>query len=189
MVINDIMLLKLERPAELNDFVQPACLPFGDDLPREIVDMGEEGAPPFPLDDESCTQHGPCPVVIGWGKSYAGDYNETRTVASANQQKLELPLVNNANCGDKWATLFKTDILREHVQLHHHLCAGGQDGKDSCKGDSGGPLVWKRDDGNPTYLVGAVSAGTSTCGIGTPAIFTRITSHIEWIRNILAQYP
>jgi secreted trypsin-like serine protease len=33
--------------------------------------------------------------------------------------------------------------------------------------------------------VGIVSAGTSECGIGAPAIFTRVTSYINWIIKTL----
>lgn len=66
------------------------------------------------------------------------------------------------------------------------LCAGGENGIDSCKGDSGGPLM--AIDGR-TYLdrpywysVGIVSFGPTPCGsIGWPGVYTRVSSYINWI--------
>ena len=66
-----------------------------------------------------------------------------------------------------------------------HLCAGGEDGKDSYKGDSGGPLMARRTRLDPWQLVGVVSGGTKRCGIGAPGIFTRVTQYRQWIRNNL----
>ena len=60
-------------------------------------------------------------------------------------------------------------------------------GKDSCNGDSGGPLVYRKNNGEgvPWYQVGIVSFGTRECGIGSPAIYTRITAYINWIADHL----
>lgn len=47
------------------------------------------------------------------------------------------------------------------------LCAGGEEGKDSCNGDSGGPLMGEDllNGFNPyTYLAGIVSFGPRACG-------------------------
>ena len=58
---------------------------------------------------------------------------------------------------------------------------------DSCQGDSGGPLLLR--DGNladePWYLIGIVSFGTSNCGIGAPAVYTKITNYLDWIEKNL----
>jgi len=167
LVINDIVLIKLQRPVELNDYVQPACLPMTLHSPDLLQDLGEQQTPLKP-------------VVIGWGKSYDEDYNETATVASAFQQKLELPLVKNRDCSGIWSEFFKRNLTGD-ITVQHFICAGGEKGKDSCSGDSGGPLVIRESDADPTYLVGVVSAGTSRCGIGAPAIFTRVTSMLSWI--------
>ena len=66
-----------------------------------------------------------------------------------------------------------------------HPCAGGEVGQDSCKGDSGGPLMARRDELSPWQQVGVVSGGTFICGIGAPAIFTRVTQYSQWIRDNL----
>lgn len=170
MVVNDILLIKLQRPVELSDYVQPACLPTAFAPTPKLLQDADLGEKETEIK----------PVVIGWGRSYNGDYNETSTVASAFQQKLELPLVNNKDCARIWSKKFKVN-LRGDIRKENHLCAGGVLGKDSCKGDSGGPLVFRESDGDPTYLVGVVSSGTNRCGIGAPAIFTRVTTLVQWI--------
>ena len=43
----------------------------------------------------------------------------------------------------------------------------------------------RRDELSPWQQVGIVSGGTSRCGIGAPAIFTRVSQYSEWIRNNL----
>ncbi|XP_016967663.2 spaetzle-processing enzyme-like isoform X2 [Drosophila biarmipes] len=65
------------------------------------------------------------------------------------------------------------------------ICAGGQDGTDTCDGDSGGPLMatmgWGVDEFN--YLAGITSYGARfgrTCGYG-PAVYTKTSHFIEWI--------
>ena len=51
------------------------------------------------------------------------------------------------------------------------------------QGDSGGPLVFREDDGRYTE-VGIVSFGhKSGCENGYPAVFTRVTSYLDWIQT------
>ena len=87
---------------------------------------------------------------------------------------------------------------------HEHLCAGGEKGMDWCgvsrsivcwikkfinvkfdhlplQGDTGGPLVARDGDLAPYMLVGVVSVGTTRCGVGAPAFFTRVSSFRQWI--------
>jgi len=57
-----------------------------------------------------------------------------------------------------------------------HICVFFQ-------GDSGGPLVFREKDGNYTE-VGIVSFGHRYgCEAGYPAVFTRVTSYLEWIET------
>jgi hypothetical protein len=57
-----------------------------------------------------------------------------------------------------------------------HICVFFQ-------GDSGGPLVFREDDGSYTE-VGIVSFGhESGCEKGYPAVFTRVTSYLDWIET------
>jgi len=51
------------------------------------------------------------------------------------------------------------------------------------QGDSGGPLVFREDDDRDTE-VGIVSFGSSSgCEAGYPAVFTRVTSYLDWIQT------
>lgn len=57
-----------------------------------------------------------------------------------------------------------------------HLCAGGEEDRDSCSGDSGGPLMGD-DFSNSlspySYLAGIVSFGPRICGTpGFPGVYT-----------------
>ena len=65
----------------------------------------------------------------------------------------------------------------------YHLCAGGERGKDACQGDSGGPLMAREDDLSPWQLVGIVSVGAKRCGLGIPALFTRVTKYDQWLKD------
>ena len=51
--LNDVMLLKLSRPAQFNDFVSPVCLPS-----PSLAQYGEPGAPVFGNNNLT---------VVGWG--------------------------------------------------------------------------------------------------------------------------
>ncbi|TRY62920.1 hypothetical protein TCAL_02031 [Tigriopus californicus] len=57
-------------------------------------------------------------------------------------------------------------------------------GTDSCQGDSGGPLIrWERVDGSNlrAYIIGTVSRGIGCGNFNQPGIFTRTTSHLDWL--------
>ena len=41
----------------------------------------------------------------------------------------------------------------------------------------------RKDDLSPWQIVGIVSFGTGTCGLGAPAVFTRVTQYDQWIRD------
>ncbi|KAM3956374.1 CLIP domain-containing serine protease B10 [Aphomia sociella] len=63
------------------------------------------------------------------------------------------------------------------------ICAGGEEGLDTCKGDSGGPLMWIKD---RTELWGVTSSGNVICGTkGSPGIYTSVSMHLEWIKTVI----
>merc|ERR1711971_1159561 len=98
---NDILMIKLSRPAVYNKLVKPVCLPS----PTFDNLLGEEGHTPGYFKDQS--------VVVGWGRTYREDYQETLQTASSNQQKLTTPLLSNGECID----LFKTPLPPESALL------------------------------------------------------------------------
>ncbi|XP_052744134.1 uncharacterized protein LOC112056709 [Bicyclus anynana] len=68
------------------------------------------------------------------------------------------------------------------------ICAGGQQGKDSCRGDSGGPLMREvRENYRANwFLYGVTSFGSKRCGLaGIPGVYTRVTAYMDWIRNVV----
>lgn len=65
------------------------------------------------------------------------------------------------------------------------LCAGGEEGMDSCSGFSGGPLVlFDSKEIRPSvfYLVGIVSYGPRKCGTKDwPGVYTRFSEYFDWV--------
>jgi len=179
-VLNDIALVKLPRPAVLNSGVQIVCLPLK--TPNTARQLN--------IPDLREGLINTVPVVVGWGyQEYdpwaieqQGDFKEAN-VASKVQQKLGVPIISSSECAQKFKA-FEPESTQ--------ICAGGQQGKDSCRGDSGGPLYLAKvgsngiptlDGSEPLYLIGIVSFGSKTCGIGKPGIYTRVADFIPWIRQ------
>jgi len=76
--------------------------------------------------------------------------------------------------------LFNTDYIFSETQI----CAGGNIGEDSCVGDSGGPLWVNRE--SSLVLYGIVSWGVG-CASDYPALYTRVSSYVEWIESIVGE--
>lgn len=113
-------------------------------------------------------------VVTGWGTTELGTHSSVLL-------KVILPVVPLKEC----AAVYKTTVLITKVQV----CAGGEDGKDSCSGDSGGPLLFvgRTPDGGVGYIQhGIVSFGPRYCGTaGKPGVYTRVSIFVEWILNTI----
>ena len=56
---------------------------------------------------------------------------EIAVVSTAEQQKVELPVVGHEACAETWSGV-GINITAE-LSLETHLCAGGEEGKDACK--------------------------------------------------------
>ena len=110
-------------------------------------------------------------TVIGFGRTIGFDEYSTSQVL----RKLDIPVLPDDVCSN---TLFPIDPETE-------ICAGPpakylQQG--FCKGDSGGPLL----DSKTGVQYGIVSRllirpGVDRCIV--PGIFTRISSHVDWIKK------
>merc|ERR1712059_143836 len=111
---------------------------------------------------------------MGFKRKSQGDAKNR--VPNAILQKLEIPILSDASCRSK---------MDGWTPKSNQICAGGEDGKDSCSGDSGGPLFMKRVPSGeyrpsefstePNYLLGIVSFGAKTCGRGKPGVYTRVS--------------
>jgi len=174
-IVNDIALIKLSRPAVLNNGVQIVCLPGDPAQAARVLGLRNLGSD---LVGKKLT-------VVGWGyteydpykKEVQGDFDRAN-VANTAQQKLEIPVLSSSDCTQKFGKLIPEDS---------QICAGGDYGKDSCKGDSGGPLYYSQKTAgrNTWYLLGLVSFGSKDCGTGKPGVYSRIESFMPWIRSNL----
>uniref|UniRef100_A0A224X8C3 Putative trypsin-like proteinase n=1 Tax=Megacormus gertschi TaxID=1843536 RepID=A0A224X8C3_9SCOR len=111
-------------------------------------------------------------VVTGWGKdAYKGG------TYSNIMKEVIIPVIDNTKCQD----LLRKTRLGRYYKLHDSfICAGGEEGLDSCKGDGGGPLVCYRKDGSYA-LVGLVSWGIDCGQPGVPGVYVRIQKFLQWI--------
>ncbi|KAG7386952.1 hypothetical protein PHYPSEUDO_014936 [Phytophthora pseudosyringae] len=122
----------------------------------------------LPQANDSSIVPGEWAEVMGWGDtSYP---NGTRS------NELQGVSVEVKDC----ATFFTVD--------NSSVCAGGAAGKDSCVGDTGGPLIKENGQGDADdILIGLMSWG-SCCGTkATPAVYSRVSAAIEWIRKVTAE--
>ncbi|KAF2895592.1 hypothetical protein ILUMI_10587 [Ignelater luminosus] len=108
-------------------------------------------------------------TVAGWGVK-----SKTR---SALKLKAELHLVPNIECSSVYER--KTRLKIGEGQI----CAVGMKGVDACKGDSGNALMFhdKRADEQNFIAIGVVSFGLGCGTQNVPAVFTRVSSYIQWI--------
>ena len=102
--------------------------------------------------------------VTGWGLT-----NVNPAVYSAILQKVQLPIVSNAQAATVWKNIPPTDIMAGYLKGN----------KDACNGDSGGPLAVPVFD--EYKLGGIVSWGSSDCN--TYGGYTRVSDFETWIRT------
>lgn len=96
---------------------------------------------------------------------------------------MELPLILNPTC----QILLRKTVLGKYFTLHDSfICAGGEEGRDTCMGDGGGPLICQIANGSLNYVqVGIVSWGVGdSCGqINVPGMYTHVQKFTSWIRT------
>ncbi|XP_002061774.3 serine protease 3 [Drosophila willistoni] len=109
----------------------------------------------------------------GWGRD-----SDSSDSVSPVLRYVAMPVMPHILCRMYWSGAVSEKMI----------CMSTSSGKSTCHGDSGGPLVYR--DGNSSYLIGTTSFGTSMgCEVGFPAVFTRITSYLEWIREHIPDLP
>ncbi|XP_059061617.1 uncharacterized protein LOC131854503 [Achroia grisella] len=159
----DIALMELETEVQFNKMVQPACL--------------------WHKPDDS---FGNLASVTGWGILKAGARN-----TSAELQAGDVNIINSTSCGE----LLKSSSNRHWDGIKdHQLCAGKpQGGVDACQGDSGGPLqvqiplpkTFTAREGSMYNIIGVTSFGVGCALPNLPGVYTRVSSFIDWIENIV----
>ncbi|KAJ3647422.1 hypothetical protein Zmor_005586 [Zophobas morio] len=153
---------KFQQPAMRNDIALIRL-----DRPAKITQYVNPICLPYgPLLTREYT--GTTAQVAGWG------LNEHQMI-SPILLHVRIPFVPLAHCNR---------ILRHFATTGPgQLCAGGQNGYDSCGGDSGGPLMAPQAiDGPPRfYIIGIVSFGSVNCGSAVPAVYTDVSKYVVWI--------
>ncbi|XP_015040410.1 phenoloxidase-activating factor 2 [Drosophila pseudoobscura] len=159
---HDMALMVLERPFQLAPHIQPICLP-----PAETTQVQED------------MRRAHC-LATGWGQS-----NSSAKSMEHLLKRIELPVVEHENC----QRLLRRTILGRRFRLHDSfLCAGGVEGKDTCKGDGGSPLFCSMPGQTDRYqLAGIVSWGIECAEKDIPAAYTNVAYLRDWINQMVVQ--
>ncbi|XP_066150574.1 phenoloxidase-activating factor 2-like [Euwallacea fornicatus] len=157
-IFNDVALLILSRPLDRADNIGTICLP-------------KQGGS---ISSRNC-------FASGWGKDIFGKEGKYQVIL----KKIELPKVNFDECQQA----LRRTRLGASFKLHESfMCAGGEQGKDTCTGDGGSPLVCP-DLNNPGRYVqsGMVAWGIGCGEQGIPGVYVDVTKFINWIDNRLSR--
>ncbi|XP_053670866.1 uncharacterized protein LOC128721164 [Anopheles nili] len=118
------------------------------------------------------------PTVIATGFGLMEDFG----TKSDELRKVSLYIYGNDLCAERYR-------LNRHMRQgirNSQMCVGNlAGGKDTCQGDSGGPLQITREENQCMfYIVGVTSFG-QVCGSATPAIYTKVSSYLNWIESVV----
>merc|ERR1711874_10087 len=136
----------------LASHIDTVCLPQADEL----------------FDGSTC-------FATGWGKDKFGSAGQYQVVL----KEIDLPVVSNYEFQDK----LRSTRLGQKYKLHDSfICAGGINGKDTCKGDGGSPLVCPSKYDPSTYVQAGMVAWGIGCGEdGTPGVYASVSKPSCWI--------
>jgi len=149
---NDWALLYTAQPFQLQEHIDTVCLP----------QPGEQFA------GDTC-------FATGWGKDKFGAEGQYQVVL----KEIDLPVVGHDQCEAK----LRTTRLGRRFQLDDSfICAGGEDGKDTCKGDGGSPLVCASKYDPYTYIQAGVVAWGIGCGEdNVPGVYAAVAESVCWV--------
>merc|ERR1712033_72762 len=149
---NDYAVLFTSEDFLLDQHIDTACLPD----PNEM------------FDGTTC-------FATGWGKDQFGASGQYQVVL----KEIDLPVLNHGQCQDK----LRATRLGQKFKLDlSFLCAGGINGKDTCKGDGGSPLVCPSKYDPNTYVQAGIVAWGIGCGEdGTPGVYADVAKASCWI--------
>jgi len=134
----------------------------------ESVEL-EKYAPACLAEKEADFSSGPGQTgwVYGWGVTSENGFDLAEKLL-----ELEVPIVSDAVC--------RSAMEVEGVTITDDmLCAGGQEGKDSCGGDSGGPFTVEV--GGSHTLAGVVSFGIGCARDGLYGVYAEVAKFRGWI--------
>ncbi|XP_060809287.1 phenoloxidase-activating factor 2 [Amyelois transitella] len=157
-LVNNIALLRLERPLELAEHINVVC------MPRQGESFDES---------KGC-------VANGWGKNQFGLKGRYAVIL----KKVEIDMVQHERCNQ----LLKKTRLGSKFKLHSSfVCAGGEEGKDTCQGDGGAPLACPIG-GDRYKLSGLVSWGIGCGGKDVPAVYANVPAFRQWVDDKMADW-
>ncbi|ODN00098.1 Plasma kallikrein, partial [Orchesella cincta] len=122
-----------------------------------------------------CLRQTGCPFVdrrgyiTGWGS-----FNLTEHTEDALKES-EVVVVSNEICAKNYSS--------EDIPVTDNMLCAALPGEDPCKGDSGGPLIVKGSNNEDYTQIGIISHGEGCAVQDFPAIFTRVSSYINWIKD------
>ncbi|CAD0244124.1 unnamed protein product [Spodoptera exigua] len=128
----------------------------------------------------------PIVIPVGYFSTFAG---YTAEIIGYGRTSPDAPLGGNSSLNDVYVKVMNnTECNRIYgdVVTSDMMCTSGAGGKGACAGDYGGPLVLRRYIGasGQDMLVGLVSfTAAAGCNAGYPTGYTRITSHLRWIKK------
>ncbi|GBP68834.1 Phenoloxidase-activating factor 2 [Eumeta japonica] len=94
-------------------------------------------------------------------------------------KKVKVNMVSDSACLEM---LRKTKLGPQYLLHYNFVCAGGEEGEDSCEGDGGAPLACPT--GNNTYvLTGLVSWGIGCGEKNVPGVYTKVSKFRDWVEE------
>lgn len=150
---NDLALIRLSTPVQLNQYAQ-------------IVRLAEGGDGPDPN-----------AKFAGWGYAVGGDPIDYYLPDILQQSTL--PVVEDGVCNQFYQDYGGGSSLY-HDLTAGELCAGTPGYPSTCNADSGGPLTVKRANGCEEQ-VGLLNWGYLMCG--SYSVYARVTHHLDWIKQ------
>ncbi|XP_045512669.1 serine protease snake-like isoform X2 [Pieris brassicae] len=157
----DIAIIEVTTEVIFTKLVQPACLWTNHDT----------------------SQLGTKATLTGWGVIESGGREATPELQAA-----DVDIIDSDECQSLLRYYFNR--LWWGVDLNQ-LCAGKfAGGVDACQGDSGGPLQVKiplpiTSQGSIHYVIGITSFGIGCAQPNIPGIYTRVSSFIDWIEDVV----
>merc|ERR1712088_98552 len=149
---NDWAVLYVSQDFDLQAHIDTVCLP----QPEELFDF------------QTC-------FATGWGKDQFGAAGNYQVVL----KEIDLPVVGHNQCE---ASLRTTRLGKRFKLDDSFICAGGVDGKDTCKGDGGSPLVCQSKSDPTSYVQAGIVAWGIGCGEdNTPGVYASVSKGVCWI--------
>ncbi|MFB9903955.1 serine protease [Allokutzneria oryzae] len=136
-----------------------------------MIELAEE----IPLNDRRIQTIALPQPGTGFASAVASGWGMTTYQGKASVKLLEVPLLNQ----DLLCTRLYP-LLRLTFDPRVQTCAAAP-GKDVCKGDSGGPLMAAI--AGRMYLVGTVSWGVVCGDQSRPAVYTKVSAFVDWIKG------